>query len=167
MAEPTCRALNPPREPLDATPTPLESVRIIRLEPLRPGLRERLRQAQMEAARVWTLCRDRHRQARQQGNCWPRRHELQQATNGGQFALHSQTVQMIGHAFLANVKTTLERGRRPDCERASHHESERGSNAPHPRGRIITGATPAHLSPGHQYPARAGGRLPAGLEGWL
>ncbi|MGO8950588.1 MAG: hypothetical protein ACLQUY_23640 [Ktedonobacterales bacterium] len=83
-------------------------MRIIRLETLRPGLRERLRQAQLEAARVWTRCRDQHRQARQQGCRWPQREDLQQATNGGQFALHSQTVQMICHAFLANVQTTVE-----------------------------------------------------------
>jgi hypothetical protein len=83
-------------------------VRILRLEPLRPRLRDRLRQAQWEAARVWMRCRDRHLQARQQGLPWPHRDDLQQATNGGQFALHSQTVQMICHSFLANVKTTAE-----------------------------------------------------------
>lgn len=110
MAEASDQVPTAPGEPLDATapPAPMETVRIIRLEPLRPRVRERLRQAQREAARVWMLCRDLHRQARQQGRPWPQRNELQQATNGGQFALHSQTVQMICHAFLANVKTTTE-----------------------------------------------------------
>ncbi|MGO8947304.1 MAG: hypothetical protein ACLQUY_06505, partial [Ktedonobacterales bacterium] len=96
MTQATSQVPKAPGEPLDPTSptTPTETVRIIRLEPLRPRVRERLRQAQLEAAKVWMLCRDRHLHARQQGNCWPKRHELQQATNGGQFALHSQTVQM-------------------------------------------------------------------------
>ncbi len=36
---------------------------------------------------------------------WPGRNELQKATKG-QFALHSQSVQMVVHAFLANIDTT-------------------------------------------------------------
>ncbi|HLW03215.1 MAG TPA: transposase [Ktedonobacterales bacterium] len=85
----------------------METVRIYRLAGLRPGFQTRLREAQMEAARVWTLCRDIHLSARQQHARWPNRDELQQATKG-QFALHSQTVQMICHAFLANIETTRE-----------------------------------------------------------
>src|ERR1051326_5222561 len=60
-----------------------------------------------QAARVWTMCRDRHLAARQQHTRWPDRDDLQQATKG-QFALHSQTVQMISHQFLANVETARE-----------------------------------------------------------
>ena len=56
---------------------------------------------------MWTVCRDRHLAARQQHTRWPDRDELQQATKG-QFALHSQTVQMICHQFLANVDTARE-----------------------------------------------------------
>jgi putative transposase len=53
---------------------------------------------------VWTLCRDRHLAARQQQHArWPTRDELR-ATKG-RFALHSQTVQMVCHQFLANVDT--------------------------------------------------------------
>lgn len=59
----------------------------------------------MEAAKVWAACRDLHREARKSGAKWPNRTELQKATKG-RFALHSQTVQMICHAFLANVDTT-------------------------------------------------------------
>jgi putative transposase len=44
----------------------METVRIYRLTDLRPGYRARLRAAQMEAAQVWTLCRDLHLSARQQ-----------------------------------------------------------------------------------------------------
>ncbi len=46
-----------------------------------------------------------HKQARVAHAKWPGRHELQQATKG-KFALHSQSVQMIVHAFLANVQAT-------------------------------------------------------------
>jgi putative transposase len=46
-----------------------------------------------------------HKQARQEQAIWPGRRELQQATKG-KFALHSQSVQMVVHAFLANVETT-------------------------------------------------------------
>ena len=38
----------------------METVRIYRLTGLRPRYRARLRTAQMEAAKVWTLCRDMH-----------------------------------------------------------------------------------------------------------
>ncbi len=84
----------------------MERTRIYRLYHLRPTLANRLRDAQIEAARVWTLCRDLHLYARQHGLPWPNRDDLQRATKGGQFALHSQTIQMVCHTFLANVETT-------------------------------------------------------------
>lgn len=83
----------------------METVRIYRLDNLPPSVSRRLCSAQMEAARVWNLCRDIHLEARRQGARWPNRDNLQKATKG-QFALHSQTVQMICHTFLANVETT-------------------------------------------------------------
>ena len=85
----------------------METVYIYPLTTLRPSLRRRLYEAQQEASRVWTLCRDRHLAARQRHTHWPTRDELQQATKG-QFALHSQAVQMICHQFLANVDTARE-----------------------------------------------------------
>ena len=85
----------------------METVRILVLAGMRPGLQRRLYQAQQEAARVWTLCRDLHLAARQHHTRWPDRDDLQQATKG-QFALHSQTVQMVCHQFLANVDTARE-----------------------------------------------------------
>src|ERR1051326_1771688 len=60
-----------------------------------------------QAARGWPLCRDRHLAARIAHTRWPTRDDLQQATKG-QFALHSQTVQMMCHQFLANVDATRE-----------------------------------------------------------
>jgi putative transposase len=85
----------------------METVYIYPLATLRPSLRRSLYEAQREAARVWTICRDLHLAARQRHARWPDRDELQQATKG-QFALHSQTVQMVCHAFLANVETARE-----------------------------------------------------------
>ncbi len=85
----------------------MERVRIYRLTGLRSRYQARLRAAQMEAARVWMLCRDAHLAARQDRTRWPKREDLQRATKG-QFALQSQTVQMICHAFLANIETPRE-----------------------------------------------------------
>jgi putative transposase len=91
----------------DSTMETVETVRIYRLTGLSPRYRSRVRAAQMEAARVWTLCRDLHLAARRDHSSWPNREDLQLATKG-QFALHSQSVQMICHAFLANIETTRE-----------------------------------------------------------
>jgi len=66
---------------------------------------QRLRDAQMEAAQVWNFCMQMHKTARLQHGSWPGRDELQKATKG-RFALHSQSVQMVVHAFLANIDTT-------------------------------------------------------------
>jgi putative transposase len=84
----------------------METVRIYRLKGLAPPTREGLQTAQREAARVWNMCRERHQDARLRHQPWPDRDALQQATKGGQFALHSQSIQMVCHQFLANVETT-------------------------------------------------------------
>jgi putative transposase len=82
----------------------MNTVRVYRLKPT-PKLFARLRDAQMEAAQVWNLCAEIHKQARMSHTRWPGRNALQKATKG-QFALHSQSVQMVVHAFLANIETT-------------------------------------------------------------
>jgi putative transposase len=83
----------------------METVRIFPLRNLTKPERLRLRAAQMEAARVWMYCMDRHCHARVAHVPWPGRKELQAETKGGQYALHSQSIQMITHQFLANVET--------------------------------------------------------------
>src|SRR5712692_10768985 len=83
----------------------MHTVRIYRLDHLSPGLFQRLRAAQIEAAQVWNYCCDRHKEARQTRSRWPGQSELQQATKG-RFALHSQSVQMVVHDFLASIETT-------------------------------------------------------------
>src|SRR5262249_36008506 len=82
----------------------MNTVRVYRLQPT-PKLFACLKAAQMEAAKVWNLCCEIHKQTRMSHSKWPGRNELQQATKG-QFALHSQSVQMVVHAFLANIATT-------------------------------------------------------------
>ncbi len=83
----------------------METVRIFPLRDLSKPERLRLKAVQMEAARVWMYCVQRHQQARANHLPWPGRKELQEETKGGQYALHSQSIQMITHQFLANVET--------------------------------------------------------------
>ena len=82
----------------------MERVRIVSLKSIRNRQSAMIRTGQMEAARVWTVCRDAHLGARQEHGQWPNRDVLQKTTKG-RFALHSQSVQMVTHAFLANVDT--------------------------------------------------------------
>jgi putative transposase len=83
----------------------MKTVRVYRLENLSRSQYIRLKTSQLEAAQVWNCCMEMHTHARITHAKWPGRHELQQATKG-RFALHSQSAQMIVHAFLANVDTT-------------------------------------------------------------
>src|SRR5712691_4290393 len=82
----------------------MKTMRVYRLENLSRSQFIRLKTSQQEAAQVWNCCMEMHIQARLEHVKWPGRHELQKATKG-RFALHSQSVQMIVHAFLANVDT--------------------------------------------------------------
>jgi putative transposase len=82
----------------------MKTIRVYRLHPS-PSLFLRLTEAHMEAARVWNRCMELHKQARTDHARWPGRDPLQKATKGG-FALQSQSVQMVVHAFLANIDTT-------------------------------------------------------------
>lgn len=82
----------------------LQSVRILPLPGLPVSVRNLIRLGRMEAAKVWTKCRDLHLAARKDGGKWPGKDVLQKATKG--FGLHSQSAQMVCHAFLANVDTT-------------------------------------------------------------
>jgi putative transposase len=83
----------------------MQTVRIYRLKDLNRRTRARLRAAQLEADRVWMYCLQRHRRARSERTRWPDRDDLQRETKGGQFALHSQSIQLVCQQFLANVET--------------------------------------------------------------
>ncbi len=80
-------------------------VKIYQLNHLSSTQYQRLRSAQQEAALVWNVCIALHKEARMHHAKWPGRNELRKATKG-RFALHSQSVQMVTHAFLVNVETT-------------------------------------------------------------
>jgi putative transposase len=83
----------------------MNTVKIYQLQHLSRTQFQRLREAQLEAAQVWNTCVKMHLLARLDQTPWPRRSELQKATKGS-FALHSQSIQMVVHAFLANIDTT-------------------------------------------------------------
>ena len=83
----------------------MKTVRVYRLDHLSPSQFFRLKAAQQEAAQVWNQCMELHKQARMTHARWPGRDELQRATKG-KVRLHSQSVQMVVHAFLANIDTT-------------------------------------------------------------
>src|SRR5438552_8295105 len=83
----------------------MQTVRIYRLKDLDRRTQTRLRAAQLEAARVWRYCLERHQSARFARTRWPDRDDLQRETKGGQYALHSQSIQLVCQQFLANVET--------------------------------------------------------------
>lgn len=85
----------------------MKTIRVYRLAHLSPSQFSRLKAAQMEAAQAWNACMELHKQARLEHAPWPGRNTLQQATKG-RFGLHSQSIQMIVHAFLANIETTCQ-----------------------------------------------------------
>ena len=151
----------------------METVRIYPLPTLRKGYARRLREARMEAARVWTVCRDLHLAARQAHTRWPHEADLQAATRG-RFALHSQSVQLIFHTFLANIQTTREL-RRTNPRIRSPYQDKRYFPLLWPaqavsveRGRIVLpmGRGRSSLVFKLDLP-RADGRVQAGVEGRL
>ncbi len=104
----------------------MQTVRIYQLRDLDQRTRARLRAAQLEAARVWMYCLERHRLARSERTRWPDRDDLQRETKGGQFALHSQSIQLVCQQFLANVETIKQlRQTNPRHRYPSHHKRYR------------------------------------------
>jgi putative transposase len=82
----------------------METVRIIKLEKLPACTKSRIRDAQQESSKVWEYCRKRHFEARKNRTKWPTQGELQKETKGIA-KIHSNSIQMVTHAFLANVDT--------------------------------------------------------------
>ncbi len=83
----------------------MHTVKIYQLNTLSNTQLQRLREVQVEGAHMWNFCMETHKAARLQHASWPGRNELQKTTQG-RFGLHSQSVQMVVHAFLANIDTT-------------------------------------------------------------
>ena len=80
-------------------------MRVYRLDHLSPSQLNKLKTAQQEAALVWNVCVETHKAARLAHTRWPTHYELHRVTKG-RFALHSQSVQAVFRAFLANIDTT-------------------------------------------------------------
>jgi putative transposase len=85
---------------------------VVRLVPLRraqlaPAALAQCQALRAEAGRLWTALLQLHADAREQGQ-WLSAGELEQATKGGQYTLHSQSVQALCQKFAANVATALE-----------------------------------------------------------
>jgi putative transposase len=82
-------------------------VRLVALRDLSPATRAQCQALRVEAGRLWTDLVTLHTQAREQGQ-WLGAGALEQATKGGQYALHSQSVQALCQKSAANVATAQE-----------------------------------------------------------
>jgi len=79
-------------------------VRLVALRGLTVATLAQCQTLRAEAGRLWTDLVTLHTQAREQGQ-WLSAGGLEQATKGGQYALHSQSVQALCQKFDANVAT--------------------------------------------------------------
>jgi putative transposase len=98
---------------------------VVRLVPLRGLSTATLAQCQAlraEAGRLWTDLVRLHADARAQGQ-WPSAGDLEQTTKGGQYALHSQSVQALCQKFAANVATATEL-RKQELAELGHIQTE-------------------------------------------
>ena len=82
-------------------------MRLVALQGLSPATRLQCQALRAEAGRLWTDLVRLHTQARVEGR-WLSAGELEQATKGGQYALHSQSVQTLCQKVAANVATATE-----------------------------------------------------------
>ena len=82
-------------------------VRLLALRGLDSASVDQCQTLRAEAGCLWTTLVSWHAQARAQGR-WLSASELEQATKGGQYALHSQSVQALCQKLAANVATAVE-----------------------------------------------------------
>jgi putative transposase len=98
---------------------------VVRLVALRDLSASTLAQSQAlrhEAGHLWTDLVTLHAQARKQGR-WLSAGDLEQATKGGQYALHSQTIQALCQKLSANVETATEL-RRQELAELGHIQTQ-------------------------------------------
>lgn len=88
----------------------MQTTRIYRLPYQTAQLFEQLHTAQKEAAAVWNECMEAHKKCRTNNEKWLSQTDLQKLTKG-KYELHSQSVQMVCQAFVANIDSTLENRR--------------------------------------------------------
>lgn len=82
-------------------------VRLVSLRGLPQAALAHCQALRAEAGRLWTDLAHLHADARANG-MWLNAADLEQATKGGQYALHSQSVQALCQKFAANVATAVE-----------------------------------------------------------
>lgn len=85
-----------------------ETVQIYVLKNLPKVVFDYIKQSEAESAQVWNYCKNFHQQARLTRTVWPDRKILQLSTKDINAKLNSQSIQMVCHAFLGNIKTTKE-----------------------------------------------------------
>ena len=90
-------------------------VRLVASRGLSAAQRSQCQALRTEAGRLWTDLVRLHTQARDEGR-WLSAGEVEQATKGGQYALHSQSVQALCQKFAANLDTATELRRREIAE---------------------------------------------------
>src|SRR5690242_5984621 len=81
--------------------------RLVSLHGLSRSMLAQCQALRAEAGRLWTNLVTLHTQSREQGR-WLGAGDLEQATKGGRYALHSQSVQALCQKFAANVATASE-----------------------------------------------------------
>ncbi|MDJ0536671.1 MAG: transposase [Xenococcaceae cyanobacterium MO_207.B15] len=83
----------------------MQTTKIYRLPYQKPEVFDRLKAAQIEAAKVWNECMEAHKQCRISQTPWLNQTALQKLTKS-KYQLHSQSVQMVCQTFLANIDST-------------------------------------------------------------
>jgi putative transposase len=97
-------------------------VRLVALRGLFPATFAQCQALRAEAGRLWTDLVTLHSLARAHGR-WLSAGELEQATKGGQYALHSQSVQALCQKCAANVDIAAEL-RRPELAERGHIQTQ-------------------------------------------
>lgn len=83
----------------------MQTTKIYRLSYQQTEVFKRLKAAQIESAKVWNECMEAHKECRINQTPWLNQTQLQKLTKG-KYELHSQSIQMVCQAFLANIDST-------------------------------------------------------------
>jgi putative transposase-like DNA-binding protein len=139
----------------------MKTVRVYQLTHLAPMLFQRLKEAHMEAARVWNACMQTHQQARLGHTTWPGEQDLRDLVRG-RYALHSQSIQAVVRTFVTTIATTRElrkkhpsmRMKYPWREKRFYPVSWPAQAVSKQHGRVILPMGKGHKSLGKKYSRR-------------